>query len=147
VEAAASRAHVAEHSIQVHDIEQLTDFCWRPGCRKEFRRAVGPGRRQAYCSEICRRKAEKELRQARARLVHYEAVVKRLRIDVAAYAKPDVSEAGDEMPSLAPDTREATAENAVRRAAGTLIFANPDDPAVQELQMLYNAVAPIILPD
>jgi hypothetical protein len=27
------------------------------------------------------------------------------------------------------------------------VFANADDPAVQELQMLYDAVAPIILSD
>ena len=41
----------------------------------------------------------------------------------------------------------AAAENAVRRAAGTLIFANADDPAVRELQMLYDAVVPVILSD
>jgi hypothetical protein len=27
------------------------------------------------------------------------------------------------------------------------VFANADDPAVQELQMLYDAVTPIILSD
>jgi hypothetical protein len=128
------------------EVEELTDYCWRPSCRKEFRRAAGPGRRQGYCSEICRRKAEKELRQARARLAHYELVVHKLRIDVAAHGRPELNEVDGEKLPLLPDARQ-TAENAVRRAAGALTFADIDDPAVRELRMLYEAVAPIVLSD
>jgi hypothetical protein len=126
--------------------ESLVDYCSRPNCRKEFRRIPKPGRPQEYCSEICRRAAEKELRQARSRLAHYEGLVQQLRIDVAAHGRPDVDQddGGDVPMSL--DARQQ-AENAVRRASGVLRFANPDDPAVQELQQLYRAVAPIVLSD
>ena len=66
--------------------------------------------------------------------------------DVAAYGKPDIDDVSDEKLPVSLDTRQA-AEDALRRAAGVLVFANADDPAVQELQMLYDAVAPIILSD
>jgi hypothetical protein len=73
-------------------------------------------------------------------------VVEKLRIDVAAHGRPETDQdGGDELP-LPLDARQR-AENAVRRASGVLRFANPDDPAVQELQMLYKAVAPIVLSD
>jgi ADP-ribose pyrophosphatase YjhB (NUDIX family) len=124
----------------------LVDYCWRPRCRAEFRRTGGPGRRQEYCSEVCRRAAERELRQARSQLAHFEDVVQKLRIDVAAFGRPDSDEDGDDRPSLALDGRRA-AEDAVRRAAGVLEFANPDEPAVRELRRLYEAVAPVILHD
>ena len=145
MEAATSQARLGHHPSSPHDAEELVDYCWRPGCRKEFRRMAGRGRRQVYCSEICRRKAEKELRQAQSRLVHYEHVVERLRIEVAAYGRPDLDEVGAERLPLSPDARRMAAENAIRRAQGVLTFANPDDLAVQELRMLCEAVAPIVL--
>jgi hypothetical protein len=122
----------------------VLDAVVRPDCRKEFRRTARPGRPQEYCSEICRRAAEKELRRARSRLAHYEGVVEKLRIDVAAFGRPDTDQdGGDELP-LSLDARQR-AESAVLRASGILRFANPDDPAVQELQRLCKAVAPIVL--
>jgi hypothetical protein len=121
----------------------LIDYCSRPSCRNEFRRGPGPGRRQAYCSEICRRAAERELRQARSRLAHFENLVDKLRIDVAAYGRPDSDDIpGEEDAGLAS---RRVAEDAVRRAAGALEFANPEEPAVREFRRLYEAVAPIIL--
>ena len=60
----------------------------------------------------------------------------KLRIDVAAYGRQDTDQdSGDELP-LSLDARQR-AENAVLRASGVLRFANPDDPAVQELKMLF----------
>ncbi len=146
MEAATPRTRASNLSRQGPEAEALTDYCSRPNCRKEFRRVAGPGRRKEYCSEICRRAAEKELRQARSRLAHFEDLVQKLRVDVAAYGKPDIEDIGDEtMPLLLEDRQKA--ENAVRRAAGAIVFANPDDPAMRELKMLYEAVAPIILSD
>jgi hypothetical protein len=73
-------------------------------------------------------------------------VVEKLRIDVAAHGRPDnEQDTSDEVPPSL-DARQR-AESAIRRAGGVLRFANVDDPAVQELQMLYRAVAPIILSD
>jgi hypothetical protein len=135
---------ISNRSRHQSDGEPLTDYCWRPSCRKQFLRAAGPGRRKEYCSDLCRRAAEKELRQTRARLVHFEALVQKLRIDVAAYGRPEVDDASDDELPASLEAHQ-TAEDAVRRAAGALVFADPADPAVRELKMLYEAVAPIVL--
>ena len=139
------RAHPASRPRHEPEPETVADYCWRPSCRKQFLRPAGRGRRKAYCSDICRRAAEKELRQAQSRLAHFEALVEKLRIDVAAFGKPDPGEGGgDDGLPLPLDARQE-AENAVRRAAGALVFANPDDPAVRELRLLHDTVAPVIL--
>ena len=146
MEATTPKARTGTHLVSTLETEDLVDYCWRPRCRKEFRRAARPGRPQEYCSEICRRAAEKEFRQARSRLAHFEDLVEKLRIDVAAYGKPYAEEVGSQSSSSSLDARKI-AENAVRRAAGALAFAPADEPGVRELQMLYEAVAPIILSD
>src|SRR5215831_7103636 len=74
MEATAPRARPSNRSKRELHTEDLIDYCSRPNCRKEFRWAAGPGRRQAYCSEMCRRAAEKELRQTRASLARFEAI-------------------------------------------------------------------------
>lgn len=146
METATSGPRSSTRSESAFEPESLIDYCSRPSCRKEFRRATRPGRPQEYCSELCRRAAEKELRRARSRLAHYEGVVQKLRIDVAAHGKPDSDEDGGDESPLSLDARQR-AESAVLRAGGVLRFANPDDLAVQELQKLYKAVAPIVLSD
>jgi hypothetical protein len=145
MEAAISAARTGGRSVAPVDESGLIDYCSRPSCRTEFRRAPGPGRRQAYCSEVCRRTAERELRQARSRLAHFEILVDKLRIDVAAFGRPDGDGAEGERDGGRLDVRRE-AEDAVRRAAGALEFANPEEPAVRELRRLYQAVASIILP-
>jgi hypothetical protein len=144
MEAAPAKVRVSNRSRHQPDTEALMDYCWRPSCRKQFLRTSGPGRRKEYCTDYCRRAAEKELRQARSRLAHFEALVQKLRIDVAAYGRPDGDEVSDEELPLSLDAHQ-TAEDAVRRAAGALVFADPADPAVRELKMLYDAIAPVIL--
>jgi len=69
-----------------------------------------------------------------------------LRVDVAAFGRPDTDEDSDGEQALSLDARQRAA-SAVLRADGVLKFANPDDPVVQELQTLYEAVAPIIRSD
>lgn len=140
-----SVARVSNRSVApVDESSGLIDYCSRPSCRTEFRRTPGPGRRQAYCSEICRRAAERELRQLRSRLAHFENLVDKLRIDVAAFGRPEDDGADGGNAGGRLDSRRA-AEDAVRRAAGALEFANPDEPAVRELRRLYQAVASVIL--
>lgn len=96
VEAARSPVRTSSGSRIALDDAGLVDYCSRPSCRREFRANPGPGRPQAYCSELCRRAAEKELRQARSRLAHFENLVEKLRIDVAAFGKPDTEPEADE---------------------------------------------------
>jgi hypothetical protein len=143
VEVTRPAARVGGRLEHPPDAEALIDYCSRPSCRGEFRRAPGPGRRQAYCSDICRRTAEKELRQLRSRLAHFEDLVEKLRIDVAAFGKTVI---GADSVAPLPLNARRVAEDAVRRAAGALAFADPDQPAVRELRMLHEAVTPIFLP-
>jgi hypothetical protein len=124
------------------DLEDLPDFCSRPGCRREFRRVVSPGRRQDYCSDTCRRLAEKELRQAKSRLAHFEELVKKFRSDVASFGK---AADGDNRDGQPVTEQLRTAESALRRVEWALVFADASEPAVEELRRLYEPVAPLIL--
>jgi len=72
-------------------------------------------------------------------------VGEKLRIDAAAFGRPESDDIEVETGMVHPDSRRM-AEDEVRRAAGALEFANPEEPAVRELRRLYDAVAPIILP-
>lgn len=121
--------------------EELVAYCCRPKCRNELRHHVGPGRRKAYCSVICRRTAEKELRQARSRLSHFESLVEQLRVDVAAFGKSD----DDADSGQSPVDVHREAEDAVNRAEGALMFlGDSDEPAAKALRALYSAVEPVI---
>jgi hypothetical protein len=123
--------------------DDLVDYCARPACRREFRRGPGRGRRQAYCSEVCRRSAEREFRQSTQRLSHFEGVVEQLRVDVAAFGR-SVSTSDLDPSSVASDQRRA-AEDAVVRAGGILAFVDgSSDPMVGELRALYAAVLPVL---
>jgi hypothetical protein len=143
VVAARPKGSIATRAERVEEVESLIDFCARPQCRGEFRRTIGPGRKQAYCSDFCRRSAQSELRQKRVRLAHFERTVELLRVDIAAFGRTDFDAGEGESQSL--DVRRA-AEDAVRRADGALAFAKSDEPAVQELRRLYDAVVPLVLP-
>lgn len=123
------------------DAEELPDYCARPACRREFRRLPGPGRRQAYCSEVCRRAAERELRQARSRLRHFEELVEQCRADVAAFGN---AERDDDNADAGGDPRRR-AELAVARAAGVVEFIrDAESPIAGEFRQLYLAVAPLL---
>ena len=138
--AGSSPGHPQRVRAEATEPQDLADYCSRPSCRKEFRRTVGPGRPQAFCSEFCRRGAERELRQVRTRLAHFESVVEKLRIDVAAFGRPD----GEGLePSILEQRR--LAHEAIARTAGVLEFiGSRDEPAVRELQRLYDAVGPLL---
>lgn len=123
------------------DAESLVDYCARPQCRAEFR-AGGRGRRRAYCSEICRRTAEREYRAMAARLTHFESVVDKLRIDLAAFGR---LESSDPESPQAEGGRLAVARDAVARAGGVLAFLqDSSEPLARELLALHEAVAPLM---
>lgn len=127
------------------DTQELPDYCARPACRRSFTRAVGPGRPQAFCSEVCRRSSEKELRQAKSRLAHFTALVEQMRNDVAAFSRAGGTD--DSVSETLPSPEaQRTAEDAVHRVAGVLAFlANSEDPLARELTALHSAVAPVVL--
>ena len=129
------------------ETQELPDYCARPSCRRGFTRVLGPGRPQAFCSEVCRRAAEKELRQARSRLAHFEELTAQLRVDIAAFGRGGLPGADDHSSTGAGgDAVRVTAVNAVHRTAGVLAFlGDSDDPLAKELRSLHTAVAPALL--
>lgn len=123
----------------------LVDYCARPQCGQEFRRAGGRGRRQAFCSEMCRRTAQNELRALKARLNHFEELVSRLRLVVSSYGRDDDTDPMGAARSKDDDTGQG-ARDAVQRVAGVLAFATGSpDPALRELRSFHEAVAPFVL--
>lgn len=122
------------------DSDELFDYCARPACNESFFRNPGPGRRQDYCSEACRRLAEKELREIRRKLAHFDHVVDKLRRRAAAYGRPgEVEGAVDE-----PDELVRKARDALLGAQGALRYAPPDNPVTEDLRMLAEAVEPLL---
>lgn len=118
--------------------EDAAAFCARPACRQEYRRVTQPGRPQEYCSELCRRTAEKEMRRLRSRLHHFEDVVDQTKIDLAAHGR-------HESPEIDAAARAVTA---LERTAGVLRFvSNSDDALADELWRLYEAVRPLVSSD
>jgi hypothetical protein len=87
-------------------------------CRSPFTRVVGPGRPQAFSSEVCRRAAEKELRQAKSLLAHFEDLTAQFRVDIAAFGRGGLSPAADPTESE-PATWQAAAA-AVHRVSTTV---------------------------
>ncbi len=138
---ASATATRTRPSSPTADGEELPDYCARPACRREFRRLAGPGRRQAYCSEVCRRAAERELRHARSRLRHFEELVEQCRADVASFGH---AEADDNDSDVGSDPKRR-AELAVARAAGIVeITGDAEDPIAREFRQLYLAVVPLL---
>lgn len=143
METATSKTGAGDTVARDLENETLTDYCSRPKCRNEFRRQGGRGRRQEYCSDICRRTAEKELRQTKSRLEHFEGLVEQLRNDVKAFGKTEDADTPSDRREQASNAWQV-AEGAVRRADGALVFADPEDLVVQELRRLRDAVSPLI---
>jgi hypothetical protein len=118
--------------------DEVAAFCARLACRREYRRVTQPGRPQQYCSQVCRRAAEKEIRQLRARLHHFKGVVTQIGIDLAAHGRDD-----DE--DVATGGAKTAAVNALARSAGVLRFVSDSDlPIADELKLLYEAVRPVL---
>lgn len=128
--------------------EALQGTCARPGCSKLFTREAGPGRPAAFCSEECRRAAQRERRNLRRRLAHHEDQAQQLRLLVAAYERSVRSDNGPsedgEDDLLAPDVVRA-AEDAVVEMRGMVRFMSSDSsPHLAELMRFYEAVAPLV---
>lgn len=125
-------------------VQELPDYCARPACRRAFTRVIGPGRPQAFCSEVCRRAAEKELRQARSMLAHFEDLTAQLRVDIAAFGRGGLGSTNESNEAASATTQAAAA--AVHRAGGVLAFlGDNDDPLARELRALHAAVSPVIV--
>lgn len=127
----------------VEDQFDLPDLCARPQCRREFRQSVGRGRKKDYCSETCRRLADRDYKRARATVEHFEKLARRARYDVLAFGRAASEEADGAV--VTEDVACAQALAALDRADAVLRFASDAEPRmVAELQALCSGVRPLV---
>lgn len=138
-----SPALVAVESATSDDVDvDLIDYCARPMCRREFRQSTGRGRRRDYCSEECRRLADRDYKRAKATVDHFERLARRQRYDVLAFgrAADDLEGAG-----LSLESAAEVAVGAIGRAEAVLRFVGDADPRlVEEIRALVDGVRPVL---
>ena len=120
----------------------FVDYCSRPMCRKEFRRSAGRGRRRDYCSDICRRLADRDYKRAKAMVEQFERLARRSRHDVLAFGRS----ADEQDPAqIDEDVALERAVGALGRAETVLSFAvDADERLLTEIRRLCDAVRPLI---
>lgn len=127
----------------IDDDFDLPDLCARPQCRKEFRQSVGRGRKANYCSETCRRLADRDYKRAKATVEHFEKLARRSRYDVLAFGR-SADELGE---SESAEVVLRAALDALGRAEAVLRFvsADADERLVDELIALREGVKPLVM--
>jgi len=121
---------------------ELPDICARPQCRREFRQTVGRGRKANYCSETCRRLADRDYKRAKATVEHFERLARRSRYDVLAFGR-SADEASEGR--VSPEAALSGAASAMARADAVLRFVNDaDQRLVDELAALRDGVQPLV---
>lgn len=124
------------------DLFDLPDLCARPQCRKEFRQQVGRGRKKDYCSETCRRLADRDYKRARATVEHFEKLARRSRFDVLAFGRSadDSADSG-----INEEVALSRAVDALGRAEAVLRFVGDADARlVAELEALCDGVRGLV---
>jgi len=121
---------------------EVVEYCGRLSCRRPIVQTAGRGRRREFCSETCRRGADRDYKRARALVEASERNLREFRHEVAAYGrKPE-----EGLPT--PDDQDRAHRQAVAalsRAQGVVEFsAGVDDKYLEELRRLVAAIGPII---
>lgn len=120
----------------------LVDYCARPMCRREFRQSTGRGRRRDYCSEECRRLADRDYKRSKATVEHFERLARRQRYDVLAFGR--AADEGDLGP-LTVESAAVGAQASVARAEAVLRFVGDAEPRlVDELRALLDGIRPLV---
>jgi DNA-binding phage protein len=126
------------------DVIELAGYCGRPSCRQQFPQTVGPGRRREYCSETCRRGADRDYKKAKAMVAHFTDLLERSRYDVATFGRDNEESTG----VLTPEAEAAMvtkAYGAIQRVEGMLEIAEDHgDRWLRELRTLVTAVSPLL---
>lgn len=103
---------------------------------------IGPGRRKEFCSDTCRRGADRDYKRAKAHVEVFEDQLRRTQHEVATYGRR-----ADEGVLTADDVLRlhADARVALARAATVAEFAaDKPDRVRTELQELIAAVRPLL---
>lgn len=119
--------------------EDLSAFCLR--CHTGFTRTAQPGRPALYCTPVCRTEAYRELRQARARLAHFEGVVADLRRTVLYLERGDDSAPQEHI----RHAHLQDLQRALDRARGTAeALAGGPERSLPPLEALVDAAAQVM---
>lgn len=127
--------------VEANDDFDLVDYCARPMCRREFRHNAGRGRRRDYCSEACRRLADRDYKRAKAMVEHFEKLSRRSRHDVFAFGRA----ADGEPTGIGDEVAIERASAALGRAEAVIRFASDgDERLVAELRELCSSIRPLL---
>ena len=123
---------------------EIAEYCGRLSCRKAIVQPSGRGRRREFCSETCRRSADRDYKRAKSMVEHFEAYLEKTRHEVAAYGRR-----ADEGLLTAEERsrQQALAYAAFSRAEAVVEFAGDSgDRYLIELVRLVDAVRPLLEP-
>lgn len=142
---ARTNGRVVNPRVDVGPDFEVVEYCGRLSCRKPIVQSPGRGRRREFCSETCRRGADRDYKRAKALVENFERNLRNFRHEVAAYGRKAELGAG-----LATPEEEGTALTtgvaALSRAQTALEFGRPDtqDTYATELRRLVEAITPLI---
>lgn len=124
---------------------EIAEYCGRLSCRKPIVQPGGRGRRREFCSETCRRGADREYKRAKALVEHFEQYLRRTRYEVAAYGRKAEADSGFRTPEEEVQAQSA-ARAAVSRAEAVLEYVDGEanDRFLSELRRLVDAVNPVV---
>ena len=124
---------------------EVIEYCGWLSCRKPIIQTAGRGRRREYCSEACRRAADRDFKRAKALVETSERNLRSFRHEVAAYGrKPE--DGGVVFTPEEESRRQSAALVALSRAQAILEFSSDaaNDRYLVELKLLVEAVAPVL---
>lgn len=127
---------------QASDLEdQIARYCGLLSCGKVLVQSLGRGRRKEFCSETCRRAADRDYKRAMARTELFEEQLRKAKHHAAAYgrkAEPGVL-TPEVMTRLQGNVREAFA-----RASTVVELGTSPERAAEELERLVTALRPLL---
>lgn len=125
-------------------VGQIASYCGRLSCRKPIVQDIGPGRRKEFCSDTCRRGADRDYKRAKAHVDFFDEQLRRTQHEVATYGRR-----ADEGMLTPEDALRIRTEAlvALTRATTVAEFAGDQPERVRaELEALIAAVKPILEP-
>lgn len=130
--------HMSSHDTDEVDI---ASYCGRLTCGKAFIQAAGRGRPKEFCSETCRRAADRDYKRARGRVGILDEQLRWTQHEVAAYGRR--AEEGRLTPEQL-SRLEMQAQVALTRATTVVELGASPDRTLEELEALIAAVRPVL---
>jgi len=123
-------------------VGQIASYCSRLSCRKPIVQDIGPGRRKEFCSDTCRRGADRDYKRAKAHVEFFEEQLRRTQHEVATYGRraDEGALTADEVLRLQSEARVAL----VRATTVAELGGDQPERIRAELDALITAVRPIL---